>query len=179
MNLIMIQPKNETKNLLLSITKKYETFVQQNHRKPEETLELKIIKPKEQFHFNPPIHIKGDWLIGFVDLEVYNSIYKITKENNKIELFTDSFDEFSFDELKDELEEIPNFQNTTVADLEDEITGPRIIKAYWKLRSDKSSHDGYIILLMGFARSPFRDSESYLRIVIGLEEDNIRLILKP
>ena len=31
---------------------------------------------------------------------------------------------------------------------------------------------------MGYARSPFRDFESYLRIVIGLEEDNIRLILK-
>ena len=31
---------------------------------------------------------------------------------------------------------------------------------------------------MGYARSPFRDFESYLRIVIGLEEDNIQLILK-
>ena len=31
---------------------------------------------------------------------------------------------------------------------------------------------------MGYARSPFRDFESYLRIVFGLEEDNIRLILK-
>ena len=31
---------------------------------------------------------------------------------------------------------------------------------------------------MGFARSPFRDFESYLRIVVGLDEDDIRLILK-
>ena len=31
---------------------------------------------------------------------------------------------------------------------------------------------------MGYARSPFRDFESYLRIIVGLEEDNIRLILK-
>ena len=31
---------------------------------------------------------------------------------------------------------------------------------------------------MGYARSPFRDFESYLRIVIGLDEDDIRLILK-
>ena len=31
---------------------------------------------------------------------------------------------------------------------------------------------------MGYARSPFRDFESYLRIVIGLDEDKIRLILK-
>ena len=31
---------------------------------------------------------------------------------------------------------------------------------------------------MGYARSLFRDLESYLRNVIGLDEDNIRLILK-
>ena len=29
--------------------------------------------------------------------------------------------------------------------------------------------------LLGYARSPFRDSESYLRIVIGLNEDDIYL----
>ena len=31
---------------------------------------------------------------------------------------------------------------------------------------------------MGHARSIFRDFESYLRIVVGLDEDNIQLILK-
>ena len=55
---------------------------------------------------------------------------------------------------------------------------PRIAETYWKLRLHKTSHDGYIILLRGYARSPFRDFESYLRIVVGLEEDNIQLILK-
>ena len=43
---------------------------------------------------------------------------------------------------------------------------------------EKSSTDGYIILLMGYARSPYRDFESYLRIVIGLDEDDIQLISK-
>ena len=31
---------------------------------------------------------------------------------------------------------------------------------------------------MGYARSPFRDFESYLRIVVGLDEDDIQLNLK-
>ena len=31
---------------------------------------------------------------------------------------------------------------------------------------------------MGYARSPFRDFESYLRVVVGLDEDDIQLILK-
>ena len=38
--------------------------------------------------------------------------------------------------------------------------------------------DGYIILLLGYARSAFRGFESCLRIVVGLEEDDIRLISK-
>ena len=60
MNLNKIQPKNQTEDLLLSITKNCETFIQQTHRKAEETLEFKMIKPRVTFHFNPPIHIKGD-----------------------------------------------------------------------------------------------------------------------
>ena len=35
-----------------------------------------------------------------------------------------------------------------------------------------------MILLLGYARSPFRDFESYLRIVVGLDEEDIQLILK-
>ena len=178
MNLNMIRPKNKTEDLLLSITKNCETLIEQTHRKPEETLEFKMIKPRETFHFKTPIHVKGDWMIGLVDLEVYNSIFNITKENNKFELYTDTFDEFSFMELKDEVEEILNISNITDAHLEDDKLGPKIADTYWKLRSDKTSHDGYIILLMGYARSAFRDFESYLRIVVGLEEDNIQLILK-
>ena len=174
----MIQPKNETENWLLSITKNCEKLVEQTHRTPEETLEFKMLKPRETFHFNPPIHTKGDWMLGLIDLEVYNSIFNITKENNKFELYTDTFDEFSFEELKDEVEEILNIPEITDDQLEDETLAPRIVETYWKLRSYKSSHDGYIILLMGYARSPFRDFESYLRIFVGLEEDNIRLILK-
>ena len=110
--------------------------------------------------------------------EVYNSIFNITKENNKFELYTDTFDEFSFEELKDEVEEILNIPNITYDHLEDETIGRRIIKTYWDLRSEKSSTDGYINLLMGYARSLFRDFESYLRIVVGLDEHDIRLFSK-
>ena len=174
----MIQPKNETENFLLSITKNCETLVEQTHRKPEETLEFKMLKSREIFHFNPPIHTKGDWMLGLIDLEVYNSIFNITEENNKFELYADTFDEFSFEEIKDEVGEILNIPEITDDHLEDDILAPRIAETYWKLRSYKSIHDGYIILLMGYARFPFRYFESYLRIVVGLEQDNIRLILK-
>ena len=76
----MIRPRNETEDLLLSITKNCETLIEQTHRKPEGTIEFKIITPRETFHFNPPIHTKGDWMLGLTDLEVYNSIFNITKK---------------------------------------------------------------------------------------------------
>ena len=64
MNLIMIRPKNETEDLLLSIAKNSETLIEQTHRKAEETLEFKLIKPRETFHFKPSILIKGDGTLG-------------------------------------------------------------------------------------------------------------------
>ena len=178
MNLNMIQPKKETEDLLLSINKNCETLIEQTHKKAEETFEFKMVKPRETFHFKRPIQIKGDWMLSLVDLEVYNSIFNITEQNNKFELFTDIFDENSFEELKDAVEEILIIPNNTDNLLEHETLGPRITKACWKLRSEKSSFDGYAILLMGYAGSLFPDFESYLRIVVGLDEDDFRLTLK-
>ena len=66
----MIQPKNEIKDLLISIIRNCET-IDQTHRKAEETLEFKIDQIKrETFHFKPAIQVKGDWMLGLVDLEV-------------------------------------------------------------------------------------------------------------
>ena len=83
-----------------------QALFEQTHRKAEKTLEFKLIKPKETFYFNQPIQIKEDWMIGLTSLEVYNSIFHINTTNNKFQLFTDTFDEFSFEELKDELQEM-------------------------------------------------------------------------
>ena len=160
MNLNMIRPKNVTEDLLLSITINCEILVEQTHRKPEETLEFKMLKSRETFHFNLPIQTKGDWMLGLKDLEVYNSIFNITEENNKFMIYTDTFDEFSFTELEKEVGEILGIPNITDAHLEDDKLGPQIAETYWKLRSDEATHDGYIILLTGYARSLFRDFES-------------------
>ena len=94
----MIQPKNQTEDLLLSITKNCEMLIEQTHRKPEETLEFKMTKPKETFRFKPSIQVKEIWMLGLVDLEVYISIFNITEENNKFEHYGDS-DKFGFLEL--------------------------------------------------------------------------------
>ena len=120
MDLNMIRPKKEIEGLLLSLTKKCGKLVEQTHRKPEETLDFKMIKSKETFLLNPPIQIKGNWMIGLVDLEIYNSVFNITKGNNKFELYMDTSDEFPFEELKDEVEDIIGIPNFTDDNLEDE-----------------------------------------------------------
>ena len=38
----MIKPSNETEDLLLSITKNCETFIDQTYREAEETLDFKL-----------------------------------------------------------------------------------------------------------------------------------------
>ena len=40
----MFKPKNETEDLLLSITKNCKTLVNQTHKKAEETNEFKLVK---------------------------------------------------------------------------------------------------------------------------------------
>ena len=129
----MIRPENETEDFLLSIIKNCETFINQTHRKPEETLEFKIIKRREKFHFNPPIQVTGDCLIGLVSLEFYNSVFKLTEEINNFELYTGYFeDEFSYTQLKDKVAEVLGNSDITPEELKHETFGPYIIKTYRK-----------------------------------------------
>ena len=59
MNLNMIRPENETKDLLLSLTENCETLFKQTRTRQEETLEFKFTKPREILQFNPPVSIEG------------------------------------------------------------------------------------------------------------------------
>ena len=110
MNLNMIRPKIKTADILLSTTKNCETLIEQTHRKAEDTLEFKLTKPREIFHFSPPISTEGSWMIDLTSLEVYKSFLNINSTKNIFQLYSDTFDEFSFTELKDELEEILKIQ---------------------------------------------------------------------
>ena len=58
MNLKRSQPKNKTKDLLLSITTKCEVLIEQTHRKAKKTMEFKLAKQRETFHFKARIQLK-------------------------------------------------------------------------------------------------------------------------
>ena len=121
--------KDETEDLLLSITKNCQTLIDQTHRKAEETLELKMNKPRETFHFKPPIQIKGDWMIGLTGLEVYISILNITEENKKFELYKFPDERagcVSYEKVRDETERDLDISDTTAIDLQVDIKAPTI-----------------------------------------------------
>ena len=123
MNLNINRPRNET-DLLLSITKNCETLIEQTLRKPEETLEFKMIKPREIFQFKTPIQIKGFWMIGLTDLEVYNSFFNITEENNKFKLYKfpdEKAGGISYEKVRDEIERDLVISDITATDLQDDV----------------------------------------------------------
>ena len=72
-------------------------------------------------------------MIGLTDLEVYNSIFNITKENNRFELYRfldEESDPVSYENVRDEIERDLDFSDVTATDLQDEIIAPIIIKEY-------------------------------------------------
>ena len=176
----MITPKNEIEDLLLSITKNSETLIEQTHRKAEETLEFKMNKSREIFHFNPPIQVKEDWMLGLIDLEVYNSIFNITKQNNKFELYKfpdEKSGGVSYEKVRDEIERDLDISDITATDLQDDIIGPIIIEEYREPVTKRMKEDKYMNILARYTGSVFQDFESYLRTEVDLVEDDIKLVL--
>ena len=62
-------------------------------------------------------------MTGLPNLEVSNSIFDLTEQNNKLELQTDIFDKFSFAEFKFELQEILSISDITPKHLQHEENG--------------------------------------------------------
>ena len=180
MNLNMITPKNEIEDLLLSITKNCETLIEQTHRKAEETLEFKMVKSREIFHFKPPIQINGNWMIGLTDLEVYNSFFNITKQNNIFELYRfpdEKSGGVSYEKVRDEIERDLDISDITATDLQDDIIGPIIIEENREQVTKKMKDDKYMKILAGYVSSVFHDFESYLRTEVDLVQDDVKLVL--
>ena len=176
----MIRPENGTGDFLLAITKNLDKLIKQIHRKPQESLEFKPTQPHKTFSSKASsfIGLDSEWMIELTSLEVKKCIFKITEEINKLDFYTDLFDEFLFLKLKDELEQILGLSDISHEHLPDKITGPRFVNAYKNLSSEKGQTDGYNLTIMAPARSSFPKVERFRRIVVGLAEDDVQLIFQ-
>ena len=74
--------------LLLLIKKHTDTLIEQTKTKPQETLELKMIKQMQKFSFNPPINLieEDKWLLAVSSFECTNSVFNIPDENNSFSI---------------------------------------------------------------------------------------------
>ena len=122
------------------------------HRKAEETLEFKMTKPIESFHFNRPIEVKEDWMIGLTSLEVYNSIINITQENNNFELYKfpdEKAGGVSYEKIREEIEKDFDISDITASDLQDELVAPVILEEYREQVTKRMEDGGYMKILSG------------------------------
>ena len=180
MNLNMIKPKNETEDLLLSITKNCKTLIKQTHRKAEETLEFKMKKSRDTFHFKPPLQVNGNWMIGLTDLVVYNSIFNITEENNKLQVYKypdEKSGGISYTKVRDEIERDLDISDITAADFQDDIIRPIIIEEYREQVTKRMKDDNYMKILARYTSSVFQDFESFHRMETDLVQDDNKLVL--
>ena len=137
-------------------------------------------KSRETFHFNPPIQVKEDWMLGLVDLEVYNSIFNITEKNNKFEIYKfpdEKAGGVTYEKVRDEIEKDLDIEDITAEDLQDDIIAPIIIEEYKKQVTKRMKDDKYMFILNLYVNSVFQDFESYLRTEVDLVEDDITLVL--
>ena len=140
-----------------------------------------MIKPRKTFHFNPPIQVKEDWMIGLVNLEVYKFIFNITEENNKFKLYKfpdEKIGGISYTKVRDEIERDLDISDITDANLQDGKIAPIIIEEYKKQVTKRMEGGGYMNILARYKNSVFQDFESFLRTQIDLVEDDIELVLE-
>ena len=139
-----------------------------------------MIQSKQTFYFKPLIPIEGSWMIGLTDLEVYNSIFSITEENIKFELYKFP-DEKSggvmYEKVRDKIERDLDISDITTTDLRDDIIAPFIFEEYKEQVTERMKDEQYMNILSIYTSSVFQDFESFLRTQIDLVEDDIKLVL--
>ena len=119
-------------------------------------------------------------MIGLTDLEVYNSIFNITKQNNKIELYKlpdSKFGGISYEKIRDEIERDLDISDIIATGLHDDIICPIIFEEYRNQVTKRMKDDKYMGILSIYVNSVFQDSESILRTEFDLLEGDFKLIL--
>ena len=140
-----------------------------------------MIKPKETFHFKPPTQIIGNWMIGLTDLEVYNSLFDITEQNIKLQLYkfpNEKSGGISYTNSRDDIARDLGFSDITAADIEDDIIAPNIIEEQREQVAKRMKDVGFMNIVTGYVSSVFQNFESYLRTEVDLAKDDIKLVLE-
>ena len=95
-----------------------------------------------------------DWLIW----SVYNSIFIITEQNNKLQLYKipdEKAGDISCEKVRDEIEKDLDNSDLTAADLQDDIVAPNLIEEYREQVTKIMKDVGYVNIVAGYVSSVF------------------------
>ena len=70
----------------MNIAKSNLDIVENTLSKPQETLELKMNEQKESFSFDIPLELPEQGMMGVTSLDVYDTVYYSTSENNSFQI---------------------------------------------------------------------------------------------
>ena len=90
-------------------------------------------------------------MIGLTDLEVYNSIFNKTEENNELQLYKipdEKSGGISYTKVRDEIKRDLDISDITATDLQDDRIAPNIIEEY-KKQVTKRMKDGGFMKIVG------------------------------
>ena len=119
-------------------------------------------------------------MIGLTGLEIYNSIFNITEENNKFKLYKipdEKSGGITFEKVRDEIERDLDISDITAADLQDDLTTRITFEEYKEQVTKRMKNEQYMNIVAGSVSSVFQDFESYLGTEVDWIEDDIKLIL--
>ena len=98
-------------------------------------------------------------MTGLTDLEVYNSIFIIREENNKLQLYKLP-DEISsgitYEKVRDEIERDLDTSDITAADLQDDLIAPIIIEECKEQVTKRMKNELYMKIVAGYVSSVSR-----------------------
>ena len=155
-------------------------LLQKTHTRAEKTLVFEITELRETFHISPPIQTKGDWMMGLASLEVYNSAFNITEENNNSKLYIipdEKSGGVSCEKVRDKIEKDLNISDIAATGLPNDIIGRILIEEYREKLSKRIKNDAYMLISAIYDGSLLHVLKSFLRLEIDLVEDEIRLLL--
>ena len=119
-------------------------------------------------------------MLGLFNLEVYSSIYNITKDNNKFKLYKfpdEKAGGISNEKVKDDTEKDLEISDITAVDLQVEIIAPNIFEEYREQVTKRMEDVGYLNTSAVYHSSISQDFAAYLRTEVDMLEDDIKLVL--
>ena len=114
-------------------------------------------------------------MLGLASLELSDSIFNITEENNKFELYKfpdEKIGAVSYTEVRHEIEKDLGIADIAAADLQDDILAPINNKQYREQITKRMKDGKYMYILWGYSSSLFQEFECFLRTEVDFVQDD-------